>query len=78
LSGYHNTSHVTRGNVAKILPNRPRHISCRTSSAAPAAGTARGPNKSTAAGIAQFDDDGSTATVGAAESGYSSSCEDSS
>ncbi|KAI3572831.1 frequency clock protein [Fusarium oxysporum f. sp. albedinis] len=78
LSGYHNTGHVTQGNAERILSSRPRQAACRTSSAASAAGTARESTKRTAAGIAQFDDEGSIATVGAAESGYSSSCEDSS
>jgi hypothetical protein len=78
LSGYHNTGHATQSNAARILSSRPRQTACRTSSAASAAGTAHESNKRTATGIAQFDDDGSIATVGAAESGYSSSCEDSS
>jgi hypothetical protein len=78
MPGYHNKAHVTRGKAAKILPSGPRQTACRTSSAASAAGTSHGLNKNTAAGIVQFDDDGFTATGGAAESGYSSSCEDSS
>jgi hypothetical protein len=59
----------------KALPNRPRQAARRTSSAAAAAGTARGASKSNSANPALSHDDSSVATAGAAESGYSSSNE---
>ncbi|UZP42027.1 hypothetical protein NXS19_009843 [Fusarium pseudograminearum] len=59
----------------KALPNRPRQAARRTSSAAAAAGTARGASKSNSANPALSHDASSVATAGAAESGYSSSDE---
>jgi hypothetical protein len=61
----------------KALPNRPRQAARRTSSAAAAAGTARGASKSNSANPALSHDDSSIATAGVAESGYSSSDESS-
>ncbi|KAF5002694.1 hypothetical protein FGRMN_232 [Fusarium graminum] len=61
----------------KTLPNRPRQAGRRTSSAIAAASTARAASKSTSANPAISSDASSLATAGAAESGYSSSDEDS-
>ncbi|KAF5965043.1 putative period clock protein FRQ [Fusarium bulbicola] len=57
----------------KALPNRPRQAARRTSSAAAAAGTARGASKSNSANPALSHDESSVDTAGAIESGYSSS-----
>ncbi|KAG4259692.1 hypothetical protein FPRO03_12734 [Fusarium proliferatum] len=59
----------------KALPNRPRQAARRTSSAAAAAGTARGASKSNSANPALSHDETSVDTAGAIESGYSSSKE---
>ncbi|KAM0192048.1 hypothetical protein ACHAPQ_002800 [Fusarium lateritium] len=61
----------------KTLPNRPRKAGRRTSSAAAAASTPRVVSKSNSADPALSHDDSSLATAGAAESGYSSSDEES-
>jgi hypothetical protein len=61
----------------KTLPNRPRKAGRRTRSAAAAASTPQDINKSNSANPALSHDDSSLATAGAAESGYSSSNEDS-
>ncbi|KAF4449750.1 putative period clock protein FRQ [Fusarium austroafricanum] len=61
----------------KALPNRPRQATRRTSSAAAAAGTARGASKSNSADPAHSNDNSSMDTAGAIESGYSSSEESS-
>ncbi|KAM5351828.1 hypothetical protein ACJ41O_004551 [Fusarium nematophilum] len=71
--GDHNMYDVKRD--PKVLPNRPRQLARRTSSAAAAAGTARGESKSTSADPALSNDNSSLATAGAVESGYSSSSE---
>ncbi|KAM0561758.1 hypothetical protein ACHAPJ_002927 [Fusarium lateritium] len=60
---------------SKALPNRPRQTARRTSSAAAAAGTARGASKSNSANPELSGDNSSVATAGAHESGYSSSDE---
>ncbi|KAF4983224.1 hypothetical protein FDECE_17350 [Fusarium decemcellulare] len=72
----HNIYDVNRD--AKVLPNRSRQTARRTSSAAAAAGTARGESKSTSADPALSNDNSSAATAGEVESGYSSSSEESS
>lgn len=70
----HNIYDVNRD--AKVLPNRPRQAVRRTSSAAAAAGTARGESKSTSADPALSSRDSPVATAGGVESGLSSSDEE--
>ncbi|RMJ11715.1 hypothetical protein CDV36_008625 [Fusarium kuroshium] len=70
----HNIYDVNRD--AKILPNRPRQAVRRTSSAAAAAGTARGESKSTSADPALSGQNSSVATAGAIESDLTSSDEE--
>ncbi|KAF5678956.1 Frequency clock [Fusarium denticulatum] len=67
----HNIYDINRD--PKALPNRPRQAARRTSSAAAAAGTARGASKSNSANPALSHDESSVDTAGAIESGYSSS-----
>jgi hypothetical protein len=61
----------------KTLPNRPRKAGRRTSSVTAAASTPQDMSKSNNANPALSHDDSSLATAGAAESGYSSSDEES-